>query len=130
MTVWIVAGVVAVLFVSVLIFGNRKTIKITDPSVGFLNLIGAAASQFLQEDRAAVRPSFHSVSESDTTAPLCDVLFLYAEVGADGSLAGTDHSLRQLIADSGAKIVIVAVSNPDKHYIAALKPAGARANIV
>jgi hypothetical protein len=130
MTLWIVVGVVAVLFVLFVIRANARVIRIAEPTVGFLNLLGESGAPFLQEDRNAIRPFFYEARESQDATPKCDVLLIYATVLADGSTLGAPSTLRQIISDSGAKIVILATDNSMDGYKAALKNEGGKANIV
>jgi len=130
MTLWIVIGFAALLFVIFVVFANKKMIKISEPSIGFLNLIGEAASDFVREDRDALRGSFYSVAESSGDVPTCDVLLIYARINSDGSLVATKSELREIVADSGARIVIVATDNPADAYTTALRSKGSKANLV
>jgi hypothetical protein len=57
----------------------------------------------------------------DLAAPRCDVLFLYAELTAEGDVLGSARGLREIIRDGGAKVVVVASANPSGHYIRAGK---------
>jgi hypothetical protein len=52
----------------------------------------------------------------------CDVLFLYATLEADGSVVGSTPGLREIIRDSGAKIVVFGLPNPSLRYAEADKP--------
>jgi hypothetical protein len=130
MTLWIVVGFVAVLFVLFVIRANARVIRIAKPTVGFLNLLGESGAPFLHEDRDAIRAFFYDARESQDVAPKCDVLLIYATVLADGSILGTPSTLRQIVSESGAKIVILATDNLTDDYMAALKSEGGKANIV
>ena len=130
MAIWISIGVGAALILFFVTRVNSRLIKIVEPKVGFLNLLDESARLLLVEDRDAIRGSFYEVRESIDVAPQCDVLLIYCTVFADGSLHGTTSSLRQMIADSGAKIIIVATDNSVECYKEALKLDGEKANIV
>jgi hypothetical protein len=128
---WTGVAIVVVLFVLLVVNANRKIFKIDEPELGILNLIGPEAEDFVTKDRDSIRSAFYSVKESVTSTPKCDVLLLYARINSDGSLDGTQYYLRQIIAQSNAKIVIVATENEAGHYTAALKqPGDGRANLV
>lgn len=131
MSIWIPIVVVAFLLLLLIIRVEKRIIRIATPELGLLNLIGPAAGEIMRDDRDAIRWAFFSVNESASEAPRCDVLLIYAAVEADGSLEGTASTLRQIIFDSGAKVVVVASENDPGHYSAALKRSGqGRANIV
>jgi hypothetical protein len=131
MSVWISAGVVAFFLLVLVIRAERRMIRIASPELGLLNLMGPEAEEILRADRDAIRWAFYSVKESTLETPRCDVLLIYAAVSMDGSLEGTDSTLRQIIFDSGAKIVVVANENHPAHYTLSLKQAGnGHANIV
>ena len=61
------------------------------------------------------------MEESQTNAPACDVLLIYGELDEKGRFRNSNLGLREIIRDSGAKIVVVASENPASHYIAAGK---------
>lgn len=131
MSVWISAGVVAFFLLLFFIRVEKRMIRIASPELGLLNLMGPEAHEIIRGDRDAIRWAFYSVKESTLETPRCDVLLIYAAVGMDGSLKGTDSTLRQIIFDSGAKIVVVANENDPAHYNLSLKqPGDGRANIV
>jgi len=87
--------------------------------------------QLVDSDASLLRSLFGEVQMVDLAAPTCDVLFLYAEFTAEGAVLGSAQGLREIIRDSGAKVVIVASPNPSGHYIKAgkQKPYG-QANLV
>lgn len=101
------------------------------PRIGFLNLLGSSGQAILKEDQAALGPLFASLEESDSAPPVCDVLLIYAHVQHDGSIAGTDDGLRELIRKSAAPIVMIASENSGDGYVAAGKRTGyGQANLV
>jgi hypothetical protein len=60
-----------------------------------------------------------------------DVLFVYGRIGADGSLGKGEPRLRELIRDSGAKVVVLASSNEPRACMNAAPNVGyGRANLV
>jgi hypothetical protein len=63
------------------------------------------------------------VSTSEGEPPRCDVLVVYCDIGADGSVHGSKRRLRELIEQSGAAIVVVAKEQPFEAYLAGA-PAG------
>ena len=104
---------------------------IASPRIGFFNLMGPAAHEIVEEDKATLAPLFLSLEEGDVNPPVCDVLMIYAEVLNDGRLFGTSDSLREIIQKSHAPIVIVASDNAVKNYVAAGKlPGNGKANLV
>jgi hypothetical protein len=125
---------------SLAFFGSQRIRRVTSqhplviqsPRIGFLNFMGNDARENLEQDRAALTPLFQSAEEkSGESAPRCDVLMIYGKIEESGLIAGSTNSLRQIIANSGAAIVIVASENTAQRYIAAGKrPGQGRANIV
>jgi hypothetical protein len=99
--------------------------------VGILDLGGDRTKELVDSDVSFLRSLFAEVQLVDLVAPTCDVLFLYAELTATGAVLGSARGLREIIQDSGAKVVIVASPNPSEHYIRAgkRKPYG-QANLV
>jgi len=130
MTIWIILGALACVVVLFVAWANLRIVRIGAPTLAFLNLLGDSANKLLHEDRDALRASFYDVVEVMDLPVKCDVLMIYATVERDGSLAGTSKTLRELILDSGARIVIVANDNPSEYYTAALQPTGGKANLI
>lgn len=118
-------GLLAIIVVIaiVLVFRARRgrvgRTRIESPKLGFLNLKGAADEQILAEDKRALASLFSACQESSTAAPACDVLFIYCDIGSDGRISGTTASLREIIRDCGARVVVVASENAGDSYIAA-----------
>jgi hypothetical protein len=112
---------------------RQRNRAITDPTLGFLNLGGDAFTSLLAEDRAALGPLFSKV-ETGTGYQIsrCDVLFVYCDIAADGSLGlGKEITLRHVADRAGASIVVLASNNSAEHGIAASKlPGPKRANLV
>lgn len=98
----------------------RNPFCIEAPSIGFLNLRGAAGNQMAKEDEQVLSPLFSEVHVSDSAVPSVNVLLLYCDVTAAGQIAGRSEGLRDLIAAAGAHIAIVASENPAEHYIGSL----------
>jgi hypothetical protein len=98
-----------------------QTVAIADPTIGFLNLAGAAANPLLATDRAEIGRLFPGNAAVATAAPpRSDVLFVYCAIEPSGTVVGYGASLRDLIAASGARIAVVAsevatetLMNPD-----------------
>lgn len=127
----IVATIVVALLVLLALQRGIGATKIQSPRLAFLNLKGAAADQILAEDKGALASMFGAVQESSASPPPCDVLFIYCDIGGDGRISGTGAGLRDIIRDSGARVVVIASENPTQGYIAAAKKTGyGQANLV
>ena len=100
-----------------------RTRIVASPTLGVLRLNGDAAAALVAEDRKAFTHYFRAVRESDAAPPRCDVLLLYCDVGPAGEIAGTTRTLREIIRDAGATVVIVASPNGAGGYVAAGRPA-------
>jgi hypothetical protein len=109
----------------------RNPLVISNPKIGFLNLMGAPARPLVDEDMTALKPLFSGCLQSDTATPICDVLMIYAAIEATGVVQSGSVSLREMIYNSHAPIVVVATENGAQSYIAASKrPGSGKANLV
>jgi hypothetical protein len=108
-----------------------QRVVVRSPRLGVLNLAGNDANRLITDDLKALTPLFGQSAQSTAAAPACDVLFVYARVQDSGVVEGSKVGLREIIRDSGAKIVVVATENSPDAYIAGApnKPYG-RANLV
>ena len=105
--------------------------RIESPVLGFLNLKGSDCVKMMTEDRAQLGGSFSRVVEGLSAPPRCHVLLIYANIGPDGRIQATTSTLREIIHQSGAAVVLVASENAGDAYIAASKlPGPGKANLV
>lgn len=106
---------------------------IADPILGFLNLGGEPFAPLVAQDRAALSSLFSKV-ETGTGHPIpkCNVLFVYAEIAADGSVGlGQEITIRHVADKAGASVVVLASNNRAEDSITASKlPGPKRANLV
>jgi hypothetical protein len=110
---------------------SKHPLIIQDPKIGFLNLMGPSAHPLIEEDKSALKPLFSRFVESDGAVPVCDVLMIYAKVNSNGAIQNASSSLRVIIHESHAPIVVVAAANDAQSYMAAGKlPGVGRANLV
>jgi hypothetical protein len=101
------------------------------PRAGVLDLLGSPAAEWVASDLRFLVPLFGEVARSHDQAPQCHVLFMYCAINDDGTIQGTRSSLRAVIRDSGAAVVVVASPNTGDAYIKAGQPAPfGRANLV
>ena len=84
---------------------------IKNPRLGILDLSAGCCSSLISEDKEAISGLFASLHESKADVPQCDVLFIYATLTEGGRVAGCARSLREIIRDAGAKVVVVASEN-------------------
>jgi hypothetical protein len=104
---------------------------ITQPVLGILDLDRSRFGTLASQDRAALGPLFNSVMESESAPPKCDVLLVYCGIEAGGKIAGSPLSLRQIIRDAGARVVVFAAENDPERYMEAAQPAAyGAANLV
>lgn len=101
-------------------------------TLGLHDLSGGVAEPLLAADRAALAPLFHRVSESSDAPPRSTLLLVYCTIGADGGILNSPRTLREIIRDAGAPVVIVATPNPRRRYGLAVRRQRqlARANLV
>jgi hypothetical protein len=97
-------------------------VRTVDASLGILDLSNGGASDTAASDEAALGPLFQSVTRSTRRPPECGVLLVYGTFGGDGRIADYPLSLRELVRDSKAAVVVVATDNPITSY----EPAAAR----
>ena len=125
-----ISSLVAALFVFI---RSRGAISVTDPTLGFLNLAGDELSYLIDQDRSASASLFtHVEFGAGYPIPSCDVLFIYANVGADGSIGlGPGVTIRHLAESAGAVIVVLASNNPADSIVTASRlPGPKKANLV
>ncbi|HKC66517.1 MAG TPA: hypothetical protein VKB86_22930 [Pyrinomonadaceae bacterium] len=104
---------------------------IESPRIAFLNLSGSVAESLLNEDKDAFAPLFTAIETSDSDIPNCDVLIIYCDLNNNGVVAGQSKSLRDIIDDAGAPIVIVASENSaDSYRMAGKRNGHATSNLV
>ena len=119
----VVVAVAAVVALGVL--RRRRGLVLRSPRIGFLNLLGEAGEALVAEDRAALAPLFSAaVERGDLPAPVCDVLFVYADLGRDGNVFATEVGLRHLVRKSRARVLVVASENTSETCITAAQEAG------
>ena len=106
--------------------------RIPAHTLGIHDLSGGAAEPLMEADRAALAPLFRRVSESSDAPPRSTLLLVYCTIGADGGILNSPRTLREIIRDAGAPVVIVATPNPRRSYGLAVKRGKplARANLV
>ena len=110
---------------------GKRSAALSNPKVGLLNLRAENAAELVRLDSAFLARLFEAIEVQDSAVPQCDVLFLYADIAPGGGVTGSVQGLREIIRDSGAKVVVVASANPPDRYIkaGAERPYG-RANLV
>ena len=82
------------------------------PTIAFVNLEGVAFADMVADDAATIGRIF-GVDRRVATVPVpCDVLFLYCRFDAAGRIVGERASLRHLIAETHARIAVVATELP------------------
>jgi len=98
-----------------------RALVVLDPRWAVLDLTGESGSEEIASDRRILAPILGTPTCSISTAPGADVLFIYGRVDASGRFATGGASLRDLIRDSEAKVVVVASDN-DPTVLAAVAP--------
>jgi hypothetical protein len=79
----------------------------------------------------ALMPVLGSPIRGSTSAPFCDVLFIYCDISSDGRIGNFPGTLRDLIQTLRAPVVVVASENPGNAYISTTKgQKHGRANLV
>jgi hypothetical protein len=112
-------GIGAAVYFAIRLPGSRRRempyapskMVITAPTLGIPNLAGRDAISSVDADRRAFGDLFSCIAEGTDAPPLCDALLIYCQIGVDGRLENTSQSLREVIRDAHAKIVVVASEN-------------------
>jgi hypothetical protein len=120
----VVSVLALVVFVGAICFRNyqrRKVFVIHSPRFGILNLKGELANSIVSLDMEVLGPVLGQPQQSSADPPLCDVLFLYCDIGLNGDIENYSGNLRDVIQTSGAKVVVVASENRGEAYIASIK---------
>ena len=110
---------------------TNAPIYISNPQFAMLDLKGGRASGLMAEDCDLLTPLLGKPLQT-TSVTKCDILFLYCDLTLDGAFMNYHLGLREIIRDSGAKIVVVASENTGENYVAAAKkkPGYGAANLV
>ena len=98
--------------------------RISNPTIGFLNLQGAAGVALADSDRSVLGPLFGHVLESVSQVLRCEVLFIYCTIHPDGTVVGSPEPIREVIKKAGAHIAVVAAENPSAAYVKGVGPRG------
>lgn len=106
--------------------------RVEADTLGMLDLSDGTAGALMAVDRAALAPRFRRVSESPDAPPRSTLLLVYCSIASGGVVLNSGRSLREIIRDSGAPVVIVATPNSAQSYTAAANRSKqlARANLV
>jgi hypothetical protein len=127
--------IVAVLIVAAVIFvgrrRRRRPLLIRSPRLGILNLKGESTEQLIAADMDALMSILGRPVPGSTSAPFCDVLFIYCDIASDGQIGNFSGTLRDLIQTLRAPVVVVASENSGDAYISSTKgQRHGRANLV
>jgi hypothetical protein len=99
----------------------NNPLRISQPTIGFLNLNGVHGSSLAEKDKASLEHLFHASYLSNTTIPKCHVLFIYCSIDSNGNIDGAKLKIRDIVKEAGAYIAVVATENIGDHYIKAIK---------
>ncbi len=90
------------------VWGATTPLVIDDPEIAFVNLAGESCAAIAAEDRAVIGELFGRNVQVATVPVSCDVLFLYCSFKSSGGIVGQQESLRGLIVNNTARVVVVA----------------------
>jgi len=94
----------------------RRGPRIEAHTLGILDLSSGTAGALMATDRTALAPLFRRVSESTDAPPRSTLLLVYCTIAADGAILNSARSLREIIRDAGAPVVVVATPNSGQSY--------------
>ena len=103
---------------------KSKAIIVLRPKIGFLNFSGEKYTKEFQQDYTCLSNLFHESEIKKKENIKCDVLFIYGDIGSNGRFIDYSSSLREIIRDSGAVVVVIATENKIEEYIQAGKKVG------
>jgi hypothetical protein len=116
----LLVGIAGALFAVLLLKSKlqKPPKRILNPVLGVLHLGDKPDYDAATPDLEVLTPFFSQVYRSAETPPPCDVLLLYCEITADGQVTGSRLSVREIVRDAGASVVVIARDHPVKCYIA------------
>ncbi len=119
----VLAVVLVVLLLLMLPRGRRgrPAMRVIGRPVLGIVALGGSHQGDVARDRERLAPLFVEVREGAGELPLCDVLLLYAALAEDGSLAGDERTLVEVLQGTGATVAVVASDNTAEAYQAALR---------
>ena len=88
-----------------------RAFVIVDPRWAVLDLTRESRSEEIATDQRILAPILGTPTVSISIPPGADILFVYGRFDASGRFANGGAALRDLIRDSGAKVVVVASDN-------------------
>jgi hypothetical protein len=97
------------------------TPRIAAPTLGLLDLSRGESSELAAADARSLGSLFCGTTRSEREVPTCDVLFLYCTLEPLGTIAGYPHGVREVVRDSGARVVVMATPNLAASYLAATR---------
>ena len=92
----------------------RALHRVWRPGIAFVNLAGSSCDDLVAEDHAMFGRMFGADRRIATVPVSCDVLFLYCRFDTAGRIVGEHASLRRLIAETSARIAVVATVLPSR----------------
>jgi hypothetical protein len=109
-----------------------KRLVLPEPVACFMNLSEDNFKQLMDTDKSLLSIYFNKTFEYDkSNLHTCDVLFIYCTIDKSGKIINESRTLREIIRDMHAPIVIIATENEMVSYIAAGKQCGyGQANLV
>ena len=131
-------GVTASIVVWAVSFGRARTMtmpisdRIASPVFGVLDLTGGKTQTMQARDLEGLGKMFGPMVNSTNAPPRSDVLFIYGQLTETGEVVGSQLSLRQIIAQSGASLAVLATETTHDGWMKALdkKPAPNKINLV
>jgi len=109
----------------------RRGPRIEAHTLGVLDLSGGTAGALMAADRSALAPLFRRVSDSADAPPRSTLLLVYCTIAGDGAILNSARSLREIIRDAGAPVVVATPNSGQSYTVAANRNKQlARANLV
>ena len=96
--------------------------RVHRPVAGILDLTAGASRREIEADTRVALRRFERIVRSVSSPPRSDVLFIYAHVDADGTVNDSDLSIRQIVAQAGAAIAVMATPNGSDGWASAPDP--------
>jgi hypothetical protein len=99
----------------------RERAPANPPTLGYLNLGGQAHEAHMLADLESLSTLFPEPIVSERETPTCTVLFVCFTISSTEAAGAASRLLCNIIADSGAKVVVVASEIPEELIEAVFK---------
>ena len=101
---------------------SNTPIRISQPVIGFYNLLGDKGNSLVDSDSKILSPIFVESKISQSAVPKCHVLLLYCDLTAEGQIIGSNHRFRDIVKEAGAYVAVIGSENDPDHCFECIEP--------